>query len=390
MKKGPVSDSATVATSKPSPKSAATESSTTVSSQKKEGLLVDPATNKPQHKEMNQQGFSPRFPPGHPRFRPPRGSFDADNPKNFGGPPDAPQGRGFPRMMNPRGPPGPLLPRGSLHGLNSRMPESLMGFPRPPDQFQARGSRPMGNMRGELRPERPNFPGNGPSRGPLPIRGPRDPLQRSERPPVPSETPFRGRNPEMRGQRHPGPRFPAPTDFEKRGPEQSGQKADKHGKPDGQFLRESHSRDGDRHIKPDQHHSSGHHQSRGHHHDSPGNQHSPESAFVSERPVWADGPRSTQDTRYKEPLADDGRRNNRPLWDDGRGRKERDFDREGFDRNKGDNQAHRSGLRSRGPEEFEGNPPPYFHGERDRQRNPQKQVYDLFHHCNSSIRNSED
>ena len=326
---------------------------------------------------MNPQGFMPRAPTGHPRFRPPRHTADIDAPNNFHGPPDGPHGRGFPRMMNPRGPPGPLPPRALMRPPNPRMPESLMTFPGPPDQFDARGTRPMGNLRGELRPERPHG-------GPLHIRGPRDPFLRQERPIIPPETNLRGRNPEIHGHRPPGPRFHAPPNLQTR--EQIDLEAENLDKPEKQFSRELHhgqkqapARDGNRHASPDRHHSSRHLQSPGHllppeRRHSPGRQRSPERKFMNERPVWSDGPRSGQDSKYRDSPAEDGRRYGRPLWDEDR-RRDRAFDRQDFDRNRGNIQPRRPESKPRAPAEFNiDSHPPYFHGERDRPRDPQRPV----------------
>ena len=353
-----------VKSSKPAPTSAP-GTSTLSSPQKTGGLSASSPATRPQHRPVNPQGFSPRFPPGHPRFRPPRNSFDMDAANTSvhtqDGPSDGPRGRGVPRMLNPRGATGPVPPRGFMQSPNSRPPEPLMMLPHTPDQFEARGPRLMGNMRGEFRPERPRFQGNSPNNN---IRGPREPH-------------FRGRNPDFRGQRHPGPRFPAPQDIEKMEPVHEGSQNEKFDKPERQFQRRSFSdqkqlpeRDSNQHVSPSRHHTFDQGPSPGRHF-TPQRQKSPEQSFVNERPMWEDGSRSMEDSMYKEPPADGGRRHSRPIWDED---KRRDFDREQLSRGMGNAQPQKSEIRSRNSQEFGGNPPPYFQGDRDRSRDPQRQV----------------
>ena len=280
-------------------------------------------------------------------------------------PSDGPQGSGLPRMLNPRSATGPVPLRGFMHSPNTKPPEPLMMLPRTPDQFEARGPRPMGNIRGELRPERPRFQGNSPN---TTIRGPREPH-------------LRGRNPDFRGQRHPGLRFPAPQDLEKVEPVHGGSQNEKFEKPERQFQRRSFSdqkqlpeRDSNRHVSPSHHHTLDQGPSPGRHFTSQ-RQNSPERSFVNERPMWAEGSRSMEDSMYKEPPADGGRRQGRPLWDED---KRRDFSREEFNRSMGNAQPQRQEMRSRNSQEFGGNPPPYFQGDRDRPRDPQRQVVAFF------------
>ena len=357
--------------------------STTTEPQLAEGLLPNPPGPRPQNRQIHPQGFPPRFPAGHPRFRPPRNLLDMDPVDNYQGPPpDDPHGRGLPRMFDPRGgprgPPRPGPPRGFMGPRNSGPPQPLMNLRGPPEPFDARGPRPIGGFRGEMRPERPRFPVDGPPpNAPFPARGPRprEPFARLERPPMHPDAQLRGRNPDFRFQRPPGPRVPGPgqpVPPDVRDRKEAGnidQEAEKHDDPSRKPQRRPHSEQkpgpskerstsNDRHFPQERRRSPDHRR-------SPDRRRSPERRFVDERPVWPERPAPGQDYRREgargenpDPLGN--RREGRPPWDADRGR-ERDLERERFERGRRETDPSRPEIRQQDSRDFHHNPPPAFH-----------------------------
>lgn len=355
----------------PEAKKAATDSNVKRSPlgepKKSSGLLPNPPGPRPQHRPMHPPGFLPRFPPGHPRFRPPRGLLDFDGVENFPSPPEGPQGRGVPRMFDPRGPrgpPRPLPPRGFMGPPDANSPQPLLNFRGPAEPFDVRGPRPHGNFRGELRPERPRFPpGDRPPNAPFPARGPRP---REERPPFPGDLQMRGRNPDLRFQRPTGPGVPGPPDFyERENAGHESEKRDERPPPRMAPSKQPPPRDnGIRGPLQEHHHSPEHHRLP---------ERSSDDQFIEERPMWANRSRPEHDFRrdmtkrdLPEPQPDNERRQRKNFWGEDGGR-ERDIDRSDFERGRRDIPPQEQ--RPQDPGDFRrSNPPDHFRDERDHQR----------------------